>query len=505
MSRGGAGIPRRFHFKNARLKDPAIQRFGEWSSENLGFYNGFRDWLKENGYGGSTLNIYGAATRMAMGFLRKPYWTIDPEADLERVMQHLAGSYRTANTQRDYRKGLLKLAEYLRLRCHRPAREKELPWEYAIGSLSPELQSDVREFLKHCQRAWKREHVLERSRERLYGLGIPLRWMAEHAGLKEISDLTPQVWFAWLDYRLEAGMKPATVNGDLSSLKHFVAFLHESDRAVCERFLLVQPLDIGFRLPRDVPLEQLRKLQTVIQAQANSGHAGWRRIGRMDLAWFLLMLHCGLRTCEVRHLKLNDIEWDARRLRIEQSKGLKDRQIYLDEAVLAALRAYLALRGQAEALPQNVFVFRHAPLSRTYCFQKLETYGLRCGVRASPHQLRHSCATLLLNAGAPVLSVQMILGHKQIDTTLGYARLYDGTLAADYLSAMNKVERQLALPEDRMQEPPSLGQLIALADALRNGSLNPAQTEIVRALREGLGLLAEKEPIMWDVKVPSNA
>ena len=107
------------------------------------------------------------------------------------------------------------------------------------------------------------------------------------------------------------------------------------------------------------------------------------------------------------------------------------------------------------------------------------------------HQLRHSSATLLLNAGAPVLSVQMILGHKQIDTTLNYARLYDGTLAADYYSAMNKVERQLALPEDNAKEPPRIGELIALTDALRNGSLNPAQTEIVRALREGLGLLED--------------
>jgi integrase len=244
-------------------------------------------------------------------------------------------------------------------------------------------------------------------------------------------------------------------------------------------------------MPKDVSLDGLRKLQAVIQTQANSSHMGYRRIGRLDLAWFLLMLHCGLRTCEVRNLKLQDVDWNSRRLRIEQSKGLKDRHIYLDDAVLKALQSYLAVRGQADALPENVFVFRHAPLSRSYCFQRLETYGARCGVKASPHRLRHSCATLLLNAGAPALSVQMILGHKQIDTTLGYARLYNGTIAADYYSAMNKIERQLALPEDNVKEPPRIGELIALTDALRNGSLNPAQTEIVRALREGLGLLED--------------
>jgi site-specific recombinase XerD len=482
---------RRFHFKSPPLKDLHIQRFKEWSDANKGFYTGFRDWLKENGYGDSALNIYGAAVRMAIGYLRKPYWTIEPDADLERVREHLAQSYRTLGTQADYRKGLLKFAEFLRLRCHRPKKEKELPWEYTIGSLPPVLQNDVREFLAHCQRAWKIEHRWERSRDILYALGIPLRWMAEHALLNDVADLTPQIWFAWLDHRLAQSMKPETVNGDLTELRHLVYFLRGAGHPVCERFLLVEPLKAGYRLPKDVPLDGLRKLQATIQVQASSTNLSLRRIGRIDLAWFLLMLHCGLRTCEIRHLKLQDIEWDAKRLRIEQSKALKDRQIYLDEAVLGALRAYLAVRGQAEALPQNVFIFRHAPLSRTYCFQRLTTYGLRCGVRASPHQLRHSCATLLLNAGAPAMSVQMILGHKQIDTTLGYARLYDGTLAADYYSAMNKVERQLALPESNVKEPPRIGELIALTDALRNGSLNPAQTEIVRALREGLGLLED--------------
>lgn len=341
--------------------------------------------------------------------------------------------------------------------------------------------------------------MFECSRDTLYGLGIPLRWMAEHTSLKDIADLTPKVWFAWLDHRLQAGAKPATANADLTSLKCFVLFVRDARENICERFLLVQPLKLGFRIPKDVAQDGLRKLQAAIQTQANSSHTGMGRVGLLDWAWFLLMLHCGLRTCEVRNLKLQDIDWESRRLKIEQSKGLKDRHIYLNYVVLDALRAYLGVRGQAEALPENVFVYRHVPLSQTYCWHRLETYGLRCGVRASPHRLRHSCATLLLNAGMPALSVQMILGHKQIDTTLGYARLYDGTIAADYYSAMNQVERQLTLPEDKAREPMSIGQLIVLTDALRGGSLNSAQAEIVRALREGLGLLEEK--VMEDVKV----
>ena len=68
----------------------------------------------------------------------------------------------------------------------------------------------------------------------------------------------------------------------------------------------------------------------------------------------------------------------------------------------------------------------------------------------SHHQLRHSCAALLLNAGAPVVSVQALLGHEKVDTTLGYARLYDGTLAADYCRAMGQIEffRLQPIPSD---------------------------------------------------------
>jgi hypothetical protein len=63
------------------------------------------------------------------------------------------------------------------------------------------------------------------------------------------------------------------------------------------------------------------------------------------------------------------------------------------------------------------------------------------------------------------------------------------------------VERQLTLPEDRLIQPPSVGEMLALVDSLRNGSLNPTQTEIVQALRSGLTLLADQMTTMCDVKL----
>jgi integrase len=215
----------------------------------------------------------------------------------------------------------------------------------------------------------------------------------------------------------------------------------------------------------------------------------------MDRAWFLLMLHSGLRTAEVRRLTLADIDWERRLIRIEQSKGLKDRLVPFSPPTADALRTYLDVRGPAAALPETVFIYRHVPMGRVYCFHRLIRYGQRCGVQISPHRLRHSCATLLLNAGAPILTVQAILGHTHIDTTLDYARLYDGVVAADYYRAMSQVEGQFKVSEDAAAEPPTHGELLALVDSLRSGTLNDTQTETVCLLRARLAMLAERAAI----------
>ena len=207
-------------------------------------------------------------------------------------------------------------------------------------------------------------------------------------------------------------------------------------------------------------------------------------MGLLDRAWFLLMLHSGLRTGEVRRLRGTDLDLEGSRVRIEQSKGLKDRLVPLSPATVNALRAYLEVRGPANT--EHVFIYRHQPLSVCYCSERLRTYGERCGVRVTPQQLRQSCATLLLNAGAPILTVQTILGHKHIDTTLGYARLYDGTVAADYYRAMHEIELHLALTAAPEDTPPTSGQLLALVEALHAGTLNPQQREIVHALRAAI-------------------
>ena len=151
----------------------------------------------------------------------------------------------------------------------------------------------------------------------------------------------------------------------------------------------------------------------------------------LDRAWLLIMVQTGLRTCEIRRLKWAAVDFEHRSLRIEQSKGQQDRVVFLSPTAIEALKG---LPRSAEF----VFTRYYRRLSRRYCQSRLETLGKTCAVKATPHQLRHTAATLLLNSGMSVWGVQAILGHKSVQTTLGYARTYDSTVAKDYQMAISQ-------------------------------------------------------------------
>ena len=119
-------------------------------------------------------------------------------------------------------------------------------------------------------------------------------------------------------------------------------------------------LNEGPKLPKDASPAQLRRVYAEIEQDARSSHRLVRRCGLMDRAWFLLMLHSGLRTGEVRRMKLTEMDFDRRQVRIEQSKGLKDRIVFLTCATIQALNTYQSVRGPADGLPEQLFIFRHA-------------------------------------------------------------------------------------------------------------------------------------------------
>lgn len=486
---------RRYHFKNNTPKDPAITPFAQWSEANQTFFKEFRVWLQRSGYSPSVVHQYAVAARSAIGYLNKPHETIHPTMDLEHVRLHFIQRDLSPATRHGYDKGLLRLADFLGEEQGKPVAARPVNWEYHLRGLPDGFGEHLREFAASRQRNWRTEDHFRRGLELVSQICIPLRWIASASSLQTASDITPQLWFGFVDASLEQGYQVSTINCRLSRLQSFLRFLEENGVTVCQRMLLVQPLKKSPPLPRDAPVSELRLLLEENERDAQAAHANLRRMGIMDRAWIHLMLYSGLRTCEVRRLQVDDINFENKRIRIEQSKGVKDRLVYMNSATITALQAWLEVRESLKPPSHRVFFYRRQPLTPRYCQARLKTYGKRCEVDITPHQLRHSCATLLLNAGAPVLSVQSLLGHEKLDTTLGYARLYDGTIAADYYRAMSQVERLFHLPESRPAPFYTPAELVALVDSLGSGTLNERQRETVQTLREGILSLAGKEEV----------
>ena len=115
----------------------------------------------------------------------------------------------------------------------------------------------------------------------------------------------------------------------------------------------------------------------------------------------------------------------------------------MTDTTVRAVQEYLAVRGPGPT--EHVFLYRNQPLCKDLVPDRLKTAGKRVGVKVHPHRLRHTAATQLLNAGCRITSIQKFLGHKELSTTMIYARVHDQTVADDYYAAMQQVEKRLDL------------------------------------------------------------
>lgn len=431
---------RAYHIKNTLPSDPNMLPIKDWSKTNQECYLKFRVWLHTTGYSQSTIQTYLIGARFVLGFLKKPYLAIDPDQDIGHVLEYCQKNEPSSAKLDCYRKGFNAFRRYLCKAQNRPITPKKIHWQYYLTGLPENLSSAIVDFTQQCQRSWRMDLRHEATITHLSHLTHSLRWMAFHLNVSSISDIAPKVWYAYLDVRLSSGISPASLNVELKALRSFLFFAQDLGMPVCESFFKIPKLPVGSYSPKDIPLEELRSLMAEIRQKSCSTQNRDRQIGLMDWTWFLLMLYSGLRTSEVRKLCLEDIDFTSSRIHIMQSKGNKDRIVYFSQTVSDALQAYLEVRGWKREINKKVFLFRNEPLSKSYCGHRLRSYGNQCRVHITPHQLRHTCATLLLNEKVPVVSIQKILGHQRAETTMGYARLYDHTVAEDYFRAMERIE-----------------------------------------------------------------
>jgi integrase/recombinase XerC len=158
-----------------------------------------------------------------------------------------------------------------------------------------------------------------------------------------------------------------------------------------------------------------------------------------DVAILETIYSCGLRISELCGLQAVDLDWSERLVRV-RGKGKKERLLPIGETALEAIQAYWNLLPQALAGTSPVFLTspqKRTPVSPRILQLRLKKYLATAGLdpQMSPHKLRHSYATHMLDAGADLRSVQELLGHAHLVTTQVYTHLTTGRLKKAYDAA----------------------------------------------------------------------
>ena len=261
-------------------------------------------------------------------------------------------------------------------------------------------------------------------------------WMADrHLDLASVSgpDLVELV-----DDRRRAGAAPSSIARQLAAIRMLHRYLATEQ---------VRPDDPtsrldGVRVPSGIP-KPLSEAQVTSLLDAVVGNGP---LERRDRALLELLYATGARISEVVGLSVGDIDFDESLVRLF-GKGSKERIVPYGSTAAAALDDWFSPSGRAQLVPDRwkrrddaeaVFLNqRGGRLSRQGAWLVIHKYGDRAGIRdhLSPHVLRHSCATHLLDHGADLRIVQEMLGHASISTTQVYTRVSQERLWEVYKSA----------------------------------------------------------------------
>ncbi|MDE0976411.1 MAG: site-specific tyrosine recombinase XerD [Arenicellales bacterium] len=243
-------------------------------------------------------------------------------------------------------------------------------------------------------------------------------WLAKK-GLT-LEQVTRADLLAYLAANVRAGLSPRSSARHLSTLRRFYRYLLIQGRTQADPTADVRSPVIGRPLPKNISEQGVEKLLSTPPRDT--------ALGSRDRAMLETMYASGLRVSELVGLTLNELDLTTGLVRVV-GKGGRERIVPLGEEASESLREYL---GQARSdllkaqLTDAVFVTRRGgPMTRQAFWQLIKRYAQQAGIGAefSPHSLRHAFATHLLNHGADLRSVQMLLGHTDLSTTQIYTHV----------------------------------------------------------------------------------
>ena len=468
---------------------PRPQPTAAWPAENVTLLERYQNWLLTGGASPPVVRIlYIPMAGHVLGLNLKPHAQLDLDADLAKAFAYIQAKQLSAEWTDMCRNALAKFRRFLRHeRGQLESKIQPYTTDPHTTGLPDWLVAELTRYQHLRQVNWRPARLAENIRT-FWSHQLRLwRWLCDQYGITTLAEIKRAHILAYLDQRLAAGYTAKSVNQDLRAFQAFLRFLQENEYPVPQALFRLRGLPEPDSLPRFLTDAEVRLLSADLAQrvqQATLPHQ--RRDALLDRAAFYLMWQGGLRIGEVEELRLDNLNLAARRLTVRRGKGQQDRTVYLADSAVQALQAYLAVRGPGPT--DHVFLYRNQPVCKDLLRGRIKAAGARTGVKVYPHRLRHTCATQLLNAGCRITSIQKLLGHRRLDSTLIYARVHDQTVADDYFAAMTRVEQRLALEPQAAESAPTNGnqtQLLALLDQLAVPTLEPtARLVLARQLRD---------------------
>lgn len=242
---------------------------------------------------------------------------------------------------------------------------------------------------------------------------------------KTVADLARPDLRKWIAQLSREGLAPSSVARAVSAARGFYRFLmldgHIKSHPAED---LDTPQKFSY-LPRFLTEEEIDRLFATPDI---STEAGIR-----DRAMLELLYAAGLRVSELISMKQTDVDVHVGVV-ICHGKGSKERHVPVGKSAIHWLQQYAAIRaGYGKSAYVNLFLARGKPLTRQLAWATIKGYAEKVGLQnVSPHTLRHSFATHLLQHGADSRSVQALLGHSDISTTQIYTHITDRHLRSAY-------------------------------------------------------------------------
>ena len=234
----------------------------------------------------------------------------------------------------------------------------------------------------------------------------------EHLDRLKITDLNLNNYISNL---FSIGLKSSSINRKISSIKHFYLFLLK------KKVIKNSPAD-EITTPKQEKYLPTSMSEDEVESLLGSPKSSIK-IERRDKAMIEILYATGMRISELVNLKLTDIDFNRSVLKVF-GKGSKERLVPYGEKAAEALRIYLEDRKKLDS--KDVFLSnRGTRITRGAFWQRIKIYIKRENLKSSisPHTLRHAFATHLLNRGADLRSVQILLGHSDLSTTQIYTHI----------------------------------------------------------------------------------